>query len=350
LSIDSVLSRARRWFSSSGIQETSGGVARYYRADLERNHSVSTEITGYGVSTFLFLDCPEQAAAAARFLTRQARNSHPIPFEIDPASFTYFFDCGIIVRGLVAAWRMTGETEYLEAAAATGQAMRTEFLCGDGEYHPVLMLPGKTPAARDARRWSQCPGCYQLKAGLGWWELFEATGEPRFREAYQDLLDWALRSYRSFLPGDSDPRKVVDRLHAFLYFLEGLLPQASSERCRLALCEGIQLVACHLQRTAHEFERSDVYAQLLRMRVFADRLGIVPLDRAGAVSEAAALAGFQASSTDERIDGGFYFGRQQTSWLPFINPVSTAFAAQALALWRDRSSLPEASQIWHRLI
>jgi hypothetical protein len=187
--------------------------------------------------------------------------------------------------------------------------------------------------------------------------LFEVTGAGIFREKYERLLENALRSYASFLPGHSDPLKVVDRLHAFLYFLEGMLPKAgepevspgNTERCRAALCDGIHRVASHLGQTASEFERSDVYAQLLRIRVFADGMGIIPLDEAAAEREASILAGFQAVSDDRRIDGGFYFGRKGGAWLPYVNPVSTAFAAQALALWQRRRE-GEAPADWVELI
>jgi hypothetical protein len=47
--------RAAGWFLNSGIQEASGGVARYYRSDTRRNARISTEITGYAVSTFVYL-------------------------------------------------------------------------------------------------------------------------------------------------------------------------------------------------------------------------------------------------------------------------------------------------------
>jgi hypothetical protein len=342
-------SRAARWFAGSGIQEPSGGVARYYRTDLERNHPISTEITGYAVSALLFLDRPAEASAAARFLARHAWSGSSMPFEIEPveikqARFTYFFDCGIIARGLLAQWRATRETEYLDVAAALGNAM-LDFAAADGEYQPVLTLPDKQPAPRDPLRWSQCPGCYQLKSALAWWELFEATGNQQFRDAYDGLLVHALRDSQTFLPGHHDPLKVVDRLHAYLYFLEGLLPSGHDERCRIALCKGISRVACYLERTASEFERSDVYAQLLRIRIFADALGIVPLDRAAAEREAGILSAFQAAGDDPRIAGGFYFGRNGSAWLPYVNPVSTAFAVQALALWGG-----SAPADWHRLI
>jgi hypothetical protein len=33
------------------------------------------------------------------------------------------------------------------------------------------------------------------------------------------------------------------------------------------------------------------------------------------------------------VNGGFYFGRKNGEWMPFVNPVSTVFASQALAMW-----------------
>jgi hypothetical protein len=184
---------------------------------------------------------------------------------------------------------------------------------------------------------------------MGWWSLAEDTGDARFRIAYDRLLEGALKSYGSFLPGHPDPCKVVDRLHAFLYFLEGLLPSADEKRCAAALCEGIRRVAHYLAATASEFERADVYAQLLRVRVYADWVGALPLDREAARYEAAQLASFQAESDDPREDGGFYFGRKAGAYLPFVNPVSTAFGAQALALWeRHSNGCPPAH--WRALI
>lgn len=363
-----MLARAGAWFSRSGIQENSGGVARYYRTDLAKNLPISTEITGYAVSAFLFFGQPPQALAAARFLAREAWSGGSMPFELDDrpngdsrgepnGHATYFFDCGIIVRGLLSVWRATREEEFFAVAIALGRAMATDFASADGSYHPVLKLPEKQPLPRDPLRWSQSAGCYQLKSALAWRELFEISGDTIFQEHYERLLENALRNYAKFLPGHSDLFKVVDRLHAFLYFLEGILPKAcepatspgNAERCRAALCDGICRVASYIDQTASQFERSDVYAQLLRIRLFADSMGIVPLDEAAARHEAAILAGFQATSEDPRTDGGFYFGRKAGACLSYVNPVSTAFAAQALALWRSHNTL-ESPIAWVELI
>jgi hypothetical protein len=337
------LSRAGEWFLRSGIHETNGGVARYYCSDLQRNQPVSTEITGYTVSALVYLHTVtkderylERAVAGARFLARTAWNraSQIMPFEIDPAAFTYFFDCGIVVRGLLSAWRTTGTDEFLDVAAALGRSMAADFTAADGDgFHPILSLPDKRPLARDPLRWSRSSGCYQLKAAMAWWDLAEATGDARFREPYERALAHSLLAWSAFLPGHPEKPKVMDRLHAFLYFLEGLLPRANDAHCAAALSSGIRSVSHHLRVIAPEFERSDVYAQLLRIRLYADWAGVAPLDRDAAQFEADRLKLFQGVDADPRIDGGYRFGRTGDTWSPHVSPVSTAFALQALALW-----------------
>ena len=335
-----LVSRAGQWFLRSGIQEPSGGVARYYRADLERNHPVSTEITGYAASALVYLHSLtgdqrylDRALAAGRFLAGAAWDpaSCVLPFELDPPAFTYFFDCGIAVRGLLSVWRATGAAEFLAVAAMLGDSMSRDFAASAAEFHPILSLPEKQPLPRDPARWSQSPGCYQLKSAMAWWDLSEATGDHAFRQPYEALLPAAILDASGFLPGHPVRANVMDRLHAYLYFLEGLLPCAGDPACATAIREGIARAAGYLREIAPEFERSDVYAQLLRLRMYAAE--IAPLDHAAAHEEAERLAAFQAASADPRVDGGFYFGCAAGAFLPYINPVSTAFALQAMALW-----------------
>jgi hypothetical protein len=97
------------------------------------------------------------------------------------------------------------------------------------------------------------------------------------------------------------------------------------------------------------FERSDVYAQLLRLRLFASQLGALPLEGDRACQEAELVAGLQLDDQERRLWGGFAFGRRGGQLLPFVNPASTAFCTQALHLWRlhqQGSTLPP----WRTLI
>jgi len=319
-------------------------VARYRRTDTGQNLAVSTEITGYAVSTLVYLhsltgraEHLDRGLAAARFLTRRAWDPQlqTFPFEVDPPGngFTYFFDCGIIVRGLLAAWRASGESEFREIAIACGRSMARDFAAG-ACFHPILRLPEKKPVACD-HRWSRGSGCYQLKSAMAWFDLSELTGEAGFLDRYREALEFSLRTHDSFLPGDADQNRVMDRLHAYSYFLEGMLPVATEPACTAALVTGIARVAEYLRDIGPEFARSDVYAQLLRVRLFADQAGVVPLDREAAAFEADRLAEFQSTDADPQVSGGFWFGKKRDEILPFINPVSTGFGLQALAVWNQ---------------
>lgn len=335
---DSLIDAAGRWFLHSGIQEASGGVARYYRSDLGQNARASTEITGYAVSTLLFLHARggdsaylEAAVLAGHFLTRVAWDAKlaTFPFELsDGPTFAYFFDCGIIVRGLLSAWRVTGDAEYLEVATAAGRAMLADFPSDRG-IHPILALPDKRPLPWEPR-WSASPGCYQLKSAMAWQELFEATGVAEFQCGYETALKAALENDREFLPGESDRQRVMDRLHAYGYFLEGLAPVLDRPECAAAFRDGVDRAGKLLREIAPTFARSDVYAQLLRARLIGEARGVMPLDEAAAAHEAEQARGFQIGS------GGFLFGRKAGQPLPFVNPVSTAFCIQALAMWEQR--------------
>ena len=321
----------------SGIQERDGGVARFYRSDSATNAAVSTEFTGYAASALAYLhsrtgkqEYLDAAVRAARYLTCDVWDSAASTFPFEPGSDrAYFFDIGIIVRGLLAVWRATGEEEFRSRAQEATLSLAFDFL-GENSFHPVISLPDKQPLPEDPR-WSRKPGCYQLKSALAWREI----GDPHARQLFDAALGFALVSHERFLSEETDREKVMDRLHAYCYFLEALLFTSEGEELKW----GIKRVAQLLREIGPSFERSDVNAQLLRVRLVAHHLGIVPLDEGAAQEEASHAASFQTLDSDDvRLRGGFWFGRKGQQMLPFSNPVSTAFCLQALALWDDHQS------------
>lgn len=326
------------WFLTSGIQEPSGGVARYHRIDTGQNAPVSNEITGYAASAFAYLDstAPDDeyrkaALRAAQFLSRRAWDDSACAFPFEPGSDrAYFFDTGIIARGLLAV----GDDESREHAREAALSLAFDFI-GDGEFHPVISLPDKLPLPYESQ-WSRTPGCFQLKAALAWRDI----GDQHAAKLYEAMLKYSLRTHRSFLEAETDREKVMDRLHAYAYFLEGLLPEAGRPDVRAALQDGLARASSLRREIAPLFERSDVPAQLLRVRLIAHHLGAVPLDESAACEEADRAASFQApaSHLDSRLRGGFFFGRKRGELLPFSNPVSTAFGLQALQLWRQHQA------------
>lgn len=338
---DSGLGHAGCWFLRSGIQDPSGGVARYYRSDTGQNLAVSNEITGYAASTFAYLysitgDVAHRDGAirAARFLARQAWDPAASALPFEPGSNrAYFFDTGIIVRGLLAVWRCCGEDEFLDRAREAALSLAFDFL-GDGVYHPIIALPDKQPLPYEPR-WSRSPGCYQLKSALAWHDIAQATGDQHAEKLYQSMLAASLQTHESFLDAEPDTGKTMDRLHAYCYFLEGLLPAADRAGVRVELANGLARASALRREIAPIFERSDVAAQLLRVRLIAHHLIGIALEETEALDEATRAASFQAPAdhSDVRLRGGFFFGCRHGEMLPFSNPVSTAFCTQALQLW-----------------
>src|SRR5580692_8525187 len=139
--------------------------------------------------------------------------------------------------------------------------------------------------------------------------LSMGVGDENATRMFAVALQSALATHESFLPGDTDRNRVMDRLHPYLYFLEALLFVADQAECAAVLAAGIDQVAELLREISPQFERSDVCAQLLRVRLAAHHLGAVSLDETSAAEEARRVAGYQARSDDPRLDGGFWFGR-----------------------------------------
>lgn len=355
------LERAGQWFLESGIQEPSGGVARYFDAQKGKNKPVSTEITGYTLSTLIYLHkitgeqrYLDRAKKTAQFLIEKVWDEaiEMFPFEYPSPSnlsqhHAYFFDTGIIIRGLLAVWRVTGDLDLFETARRAARAMISDFSAG-GEFHPILQLPDKEPLDRGTK-WSGSAGCYQLKAALAWWEVASVADDADLKQAFQKMLGLALQNHAKFLPGAAEPHRIMDRLHAYCYFLEGLTEVLDQPACGTALGQGIAAVEKHLRDIAPTFVRSDVYAQLLRLRIIAHTAGAASINREAAALEAAALAGFQSDDANVRSGGGLFFGRRNNAFVPHVNPVSTAFGLQAIELWR-RLEAGEDAACGHLLI
>jgi hypothetical protein len=331
----------------SGIQNDQGGVSRYRLTDSRQYLPVSTEITGYAVSGFcyLFEETGESrfldaARRSASFLVHTAWDAQclTMPFELGPpARYSYFFDCGIIARSLLWLYRLTGEELWLAHARDIGLSMERDFASPCG-FHPILLLPEKIPESYSIW-WSRMPGAFQLKAALAWRDLGETLADTHFLDLYERVLAFSLEHYAETLDNETDEPRKMDRLHAWAYFLEGLTPVSDREPIqfltRSALIHGEQL----REKLAPRFLRSDVCAQLLRIRL---RLGLAP-----SPAELLSIENFQYASEDPTLRGGFGFGRRDGQMTAHVNPVSTIFCLQALLeAAKDRPRCAD----WRKLI
>ncbi len=323
--------QAGEWLLNSGIQAADGGVSRYRLTDTNQNLPTSTEITGYAVSGLCYLfeeTGDERFLAAARrsadFLTHKAWDpeSRSMPFELSPSGrYSYFFDCGIIARSLLWIYRITGDEIYLTRARDIGTAMQRDFASLTA-FHPIVLLPCKSPAEYEIW-WSKTPGAFQLKAALAWRDLGETLGEQIFLDLYDQVLHFSLEHYSETLDNETDEPRKMDRLHAWAYFLEGLQPVADRTPIQYLIKSALAHGEALREKLASQFLRSDVCAQLLRIKLLA---GGHPSQ-----GELIRIEAFQYQSADPTLNGGFGFGRRNEELTPHVNPVSTVFSMQALS-------------------
>ena len=133
----------------------------------------------------------------------------------------------------------------------------------------------------------------------------------------------------------------MDRLHAYLYFLEGMLPAASRAECADTYCRGLAKAASLLREIGPAFRRSDACAQILRTRLHCG----LPIDQAAAEEEATWCRAHQYVDGDARHRNGFSFGSNGHGLLPFVNPVSAAFCMQAIDEWETGQPASESRLI-----
>ena len=91
-------------------------------------------------------------------LCRKAWDAAGSTFPFEPGSDrAYFFDTGIIVRGLACGMaRRPDDEEFLMRAREAALSLAFDFM-GDGVFHPIISLPEKQPLPYEPR-WSRSPG------------------------------------------------------------------------------------------------------------------------------------------------------------------------------------------------
>ncbi len=89
-------------------------------------------------------------------------------------------------------------------------------------------------------------GLPPLKAALAWLDVAAITGDSTLNDAYLEMLNAALTTHANYLPGAVGRHEIMDRLHPYCYFLEGLTPFLEREDCAGVYLQGILSVSGYL--------------------------------------------------------------------------------------------------------
>ncbi len=368
------VAKAADWLVSSGVQVISDnplhkqGFVSWYEADTQSMPYVYSEITGYLVTMMCdlydqtadqrFLD---SAVGAADWLLRTADDAtggFRCLFPLKPSRFDYkynqiyVFDTGVIISGLVNVYRASGQERYLTAAIKASDWLIRDAQRDNGAFQPVYDVEKQTFNEQD-NEWSLCSGSYHTKVAIGLANVYQATGDEKYKDAAIKACDFALTFQQADGRFISFPSEGGTNSHPHSYSAEGLWVvgkllgredylQASAKATAWLL--DWQSADGYVPRHFHNGEplyneRVDILSQALRLAAIhlaEGRLPDSPETRAKLDKLVTIITRNQAESEDKRINGGFYFGRLSNGELmPHVNVWVSAFAIQGLGRYES---------------
>jgi hypothetical protein len=213
------LNKAAGWLMAAQKANIDGGIGSYH---LVNNWSSSyPETTGYIIPTLINYGKKNKndgalnsAVHAADFLLNIQKNSGGWQGgRIGENKPEIVFNTGQVIRGMIAAHELSGESKYLDAAFKAGMWLSDiQHYEGFWQTHALM---GKARV-------------YDTFVDVPLLQLFELTGEKKFRKTAIMNLDWVIRDKMQENGWFEDCDNTVKRndkpiLHTVAYTLDGLI-------------------------------------------------------------------------------------------------------------------------------
>ncbi len=363
MSVDTLAARATRglaafrsWLLQSGIQSDRGFFYDWYELDTASPGRPYPEITGYGISTLVWLyrldkddDVLARATAAAGWLVSHALHpSYDLVFARGAARdaglgskpYLYAFDTGMAGAGLTRLGAITDEATWIGSLAGIAHALSTRMKRSDGTLWPLLDPHSGRPVTADGA-WSSRFSGYQAKT-ISFLNLDGSNGR---HAPLDDVVLKTLEGQRDSgaFPAYGDGQA---HLHPHFYAVEGLLGSHSLPGLppvddavvrgylyaeRLLAANGFLPTLAHDYHVTAAHERVDALAQFLRLGCVLVSQGWLGRDRLDGILDGAAsrLLDYQVEGTSH--NGGFLFGTDADGTpKPHVNSWGSFFAGQAL--------------------
>lgn len=363
--------QAGQWLLGSGIQHRGpqknlkGGVSAWYELDKKIYPFLYSEITGYALSTLVFLNrihphkkWIEHAQLAAQWLSKNAIQKNGgvktrlylVKHYVSPNySFdqgrVYAFDTAMVGYGLMQLYRLCPTQPVLDSAQRV-----LNFLIGSMRKEQSIFYPyydsKRNKCGEDFGKWSDQAGSFHVKCALFLIDAYRLLGIAACQKASTALLNAALKQQKRdgrFVTGEKDGST---HLHPHSYTLEGLLYGAvhlKREDCLDAAFRGFEWMLKGVStdgsvssiyengRFSHH-ERSDIVAQVLRIGSILYGLAPKDLQKYLPILDKVRrhLLLFQYQG-DKKQAGGFIYGFATDGLIRnHLNTWATMFAIQAL--------------------
>jgi len=285
-----------RWVTNSGIQNTSephkGSFNSWFDISRREYCFVYSEITGYGITTLLFLDEVEKAKQAADWIISNAMfdmgdgaKGVNTSFKVNhnDASRILFdettvcsFDTGMVLNGMIQLFTKTTDVKYYRASQALGNFLDV-MQKRDGSLHAYYDIKsGKF--IDQGEKWSTQSGSYHAKVAMGLVDLANTGSSQEYRYIANGLCDYVLSNQQSNGRFISFSNTGDTNVHPHCYSAEGLFyvgkklgnqryidSAKKATEWSLDNIDRIGQLYCAENDTFSGDERSDIFSQILRL-------------------------------------------------------------------------------------
>ncbi len=239
--IYNTISQLKNWLLHSGIQSmdddvTKGSIRIYYNHKTDSYEFAYSELTGYAITSFLFVNKFEQdpilierAKLAAEYIVNLAnRNIYGAiddRFYYDSQTmrpWLFSFDNGICLNGIANLYRQVKDEKYLKIAKEIASWLIHDMQKPDGSFHAAYDYK-ENKIIEDPSTWSLYSGPHHAKISIGLLNLYELTQEDILKERAFKICDWAMRKQKNDGRFVTFQLKDDTQIHAHLYAAEALL-------------------------------------------------------------------------------------------------------------------------------
>ncbi len=362
---------AKSWLLHSGIQnpngEHKGTFNSWYDVNKKAYEYAYSEITGYGISTLVFLynlDNDNLLLERARIATDWLRNKAQhksggilCRYFYGKANFMgsfeneeiFSFDCGMVLNGVTSLYRLNKDKRDLEFCIKLANFMINKMQKPDGSFYAVYDAKNEK-LIDNGEKWSTQSGCLHAKLSIGLINLYEITKDKRYLDSAKKVCDNSLQYLQD------DGRFITfsqtgDTLfHPHCYASEGLYiagsyfkDQRYIEASRKSTTYLFQhqlknggIPSFYRKGSLVEHERTDILSQALRMGA----LFLKDIAEEKLQNLASRLLEFQIKEGSQK--GGFIYGYDDLgNRYDHANSWCTMFAIQALTLLENKKSLED---------
>ena len=365
------VSLAENWFLNSGIQnldknsEVYGSFNAWYDADKKKFSFAYSEITGYGISTLLYLNklnnkslFIDKAKVAADWLINRAYvENEAFSCRYDNGKLVdrfCVFDTGMCLNALVNLYRTTGDEKYLEFVKKLAYWIINKMQKNDGSFY-TRYFREKNEFEKDGNKWSKQSGSFLSKVSIGLLNLYMVLNDEKYKEAARKICDFALKFQQNngrFITNHKDKSTFV---HAHCYTIEGLLSAATilnENKYMEAAVNGLNWIlknqmpngsfpAYFINNRFINVESPDISSQVIRLYLLMKNLrnaNDINIDLS-----IKRILDFQCMNNEREAYGGFIAGKAwfypEDNNARHVNSWVTMFILQTINMHLDKDKL-----------